>query len=118
MVLKINADSFKVHTHLICSCLKMISANYTIICHSDLHFQTKTCGKHIGAFPLQICAKLWRYFINVDKKVFRNDSVSINQCYATKTYPFASRDKSWQWILVRFDRFWIYLFKGVISVYL
>ncbi len=23
-----------------------------------------------GAFPLQICAKLWRYFINADKKYF------------------------------------------------
>ncbi len=58
-----------------------------------------------------------RYFINVDK-VLRNDGVSINQCYATKTYPFASRDKSWQRILVRFDRFFIYLFKGGVSVHL
>ncbi len=74
--------------------------------------------RSLGAFPLQICAKLWRYFINVDKKVLRNDGISINQCYATKTYPFASRDKSWQRILVRFDRFLIYLFKGGVSVHL
>ncbi len=30
----------------------------------------------VGAFPLQICAKLLRYFINVDK-VLRDDAVSI-----------------------------------------
>ncbi len=30
---------------------------------------------------------------------------------------FASRDKSWQRILVRFDGFWLYLFKGGVCVY-
>ncbi len=83
-----------------------------------IQFRALFAKETIGAFPLQICAKLWRYFINVDKKVLRNDGVSINQCYVTKTYPFASRDKSWQRILVRFDGFLIYSFKGGISVYL
>uniref|UniRef100_A0A671K5R8 RNA-binding protein 26-like n=1 Tax=Sinocyclocheilus anshuiensis TaxID=1608454 RepID=A0A671K5R8_9TELE len=41
----------------------------------------------------EICSKLWRYFINVDKKVLRNDGVSINRCNATK---------SWQRILMGF----------------
>ncbi len=49
--------------------------NHSISLHMELS---------IGTFPLQICTKLWRYFINVDKKVFWNDGVSINQCYATK----------------------------------
>ncbi len=39
----------------------------------------------LGAFPLQICAKLWRNVINVDKKIFRNYGVSINQCFASKS---------------------------------
>ncbi len=43
-------------------------------------------------------------FINVDKKVLRNDAVSINRCYATKTFFFFSRDKSWQWNLTGFWR--------------
>ncbi len=67
-----------------------------------------------GAFPLQICTKLWRYFINVDKKVLRYDSISINQCYVTKTI-FSSRDKSWQRILVGF---WLYLIEGDVCMYL
>jgi hypothetical protein len=38
-----------------------------------------------------ICAKLKRFFLNVDKKLLRNDGVSINWCYATKTsfFPLA-----------------------------
>ncbi len=50
-----------------------------------------------GTFPLQISAKRGQNCINVDKKVLRNDGFFINQCY-----PFASRDKSWQRILVGF----------------
>ncbi len=31
----------------------------------------------LGLFPLPICAKLWRYFLNVDKNVLGNNGVSI-----------------------------------------
>ncbi len=48
----------------------------------------------LGAFLLQICAKPLQYFINVDKKLLQNDSVSINQSYAVKPYLISSREKS------------------------
>ncbi len=31
----------------------------------------------LGLFPLPICAKLWRYFLNVDKNLLGNNGVSI-----------------------------------------
>ncbi len=59
--------------------------------------------------------KYFVIFINVDKKVLRNDGVSINRCYATKTSFFFSRDKSWQRNLTGF---WLYLMEGGVCMYL
>ncbi len=69
------------------------SCKYTVCCAEEYVAQCVYFNKGriylavqtLGAFPLQICAKLWRNVINVDKKVFRNYGVSINQCFATKS---------------------------------
>ncbi len=72
--------------------------------------------KTVSAFPLQNCAKLWRYFINVDKKVLRNEIWKVfplTDVMRQKRIFFPSRDKSWQRNLTGF---WLYLMEGGVHV--